>query len=126
MPEQQANDESEKRSAEYKDMMKKATEEFDRGFVIATAAVLDLYLERVMASACIPKPSRSCSRRLLRASQDERAAARSRSMRSVTSLAMATEPSTSSSAPPLTIAKVISTYILRPLLCSARVSVGRP
>ena len=58
--------------------------------------------------------------------QDDRLAARSRSTRSVTSRAIATEPITSPSTAPLTIAKVISTYSLRPLLCSARVSVGRP
>ena len=58
--------------------------------------------------------------------QDDRLAARSRSTRSVTSRAIATEPITSPSASPLTIAKVISTYSLRPLLCRARVSVGRP
>src|SRR5262249_49282686 len=51
-------------------------------------------------------------------------AARSRSTRSVTSRATATAPSTSLS--PFTIAKLISTYSLRPLLCTARVSVGRP
>jgi len=51
----------------------------------------------------------------VKTSHDARAAARSRSTRSVTSRAMATEPSTSS-ASPLTIAKVISTYSLRPLL----------
>ena len=53
-------------------------------------------------------------------------AARSRSTRAVTSRAMATEPRTSPSASPLTSAKVISTYSFRPLLCSARVNVGRP
>jgi hypothetical protein len=52
--------------------------------------------------------------------------ARSRSTRSVTSRATATAPSTSCSVSPFTIAKDISTYSLRPLLCRARVSVGRP
>ena len=41
--------------------------------------------------------------------EEVRVAARSRSTRSVTSRATATEPSTSSAAPPLTIANVIST-----------------
>ena len=58
--------------------------------------------------------------------QDDRLAARSRSTRSVTSRAIATAPSTSLSVSPLTIAKVISTYSLRPLLWRARVSVGCP
>ena len=58
--------------------------------------------------------------------QDDRFAGRSRSTRSVTSRATATAPSTSLSAPPLISAKVISTSSLRPLLCSARVSVGLP
>jgi hypothetical protein len=52
--------------------------------------------------------------------------ARSRSTRSVTLRATATAPSTSFSMSPFTIAKAISTYSLRPLLCRARVSVGRP
>ena len=69
----------------------------------------------------------NCGSRSTRLSaQDDRLAARSRSTRSVTSRAIATEPSTSLSVSPLTIAKVISTYSLRPLLCRARVSVGRP
>src|SRR5439155_26699187 len=53
--------------------------------------------------------------------QDDRLAARSRSTRSVTSRAIETEPNTSLSVAPLTIANVISTYSLRPLLCRARV-----
>ncbi len=58
--------------------------------------------------------------------QDDRFAARSRSTRSVASRATATAPSTSVSVSPLTIAKDISTYSLCPLLCRARVSLGRP
>ena len=50
------------------------------------------------------------------AQDDDLLAARSRSTRSVTSRAIATAPSTSLSVSPLTIAKVISTYSLRPLL----------
>jgi DNA-binding MltR family transcriptional regulator len=53
MPEQQANDEIERRSTEFKDMMKKAAKESDRGFVITTAVVLDFYLERVIKSFLI-------------------------------------------------------------------------
>jgi mannitol operon repressor len=53
MLEQQSNNESEKRSAEFKDMMGKAAKESDRGFVITTAAVLDFYLERVIKAFLI-------------------------------------------------------------------------
>src|SRR3954467_1438789 len=55
--------------------------------------------------------------------QDDRLAARSRSTRSVTSRAIETEPDTSLSVSPLTIANVISTYSLRPLLCRERVEL---
>ena len=73
----------------------------------------------ICAQNCGPRSTRLTA-------QDDRLAARSRSTCSVTSRAIATAPSTSFSVSPLTIAKVISTYSLRPLLCKARVSVGRP
>lgn len=45
--------ESEKRATEFKEMMKNATKESGRGFVITTAAVLDFYLERVIKAFLI-------------------------------------------------------------------------
>ena len=44
----QPDSETEKRSNEFMELMKSLGNEFDRGMVITTAAVLDFYLERVI------------------------------------------------------------------------------
>jgi hypothetical protein len=46
-------DESEKRSEEFKKMMDNATTESGRGFVTTSAAVIDVYLERVIKAFLI-------------------------------------------------------------------------
>ena len=55
MPDQAADD-ADKRSKEFREMMANASKESDRGFVITTAAVLDFYLERVIKAFLISAP----------------------------------------------------------------------